>query len=680
MGIYSDLDLYLDLIRLRPRNEDIDKKFHQDRLTDIIIALLIFSLAMWFRLYIRHLLIPCAKELGCQEDLSFNYQITENDPLGLSVFFGVPTGTYLQSEGYNDFHHYYLDYVNAFVDGWNPYSGHIQEDDVLNAYVYGPFYIYIISLGSLMFGLDAYDSIMYGNIITDALTFVMVYILGKKVTGSINSMILSIIGSISPITIFFGTIRLLNSPQMNLIFLIAIYFYIEHKDTRTVLFMAIATLTKQFPLFFMMPLGLWFIRRYGFFKATNFVLKFFVFSIILSLPWILYTPDAYISKLFLARGGKNGIYCAGGGETTNLVHSFLSPEICQQYGEGGNNLIPNQELSSTIIWINFLVNSHILFYVCISILSFVGFTAYDYFENKPRLYYVFITAFFFIVHGTVARGIFKYYLTFLTPLFLLSIMYGNPDESLNINIGKGLSSTFSQWIDPKNRIGPATIKYWSVILILISIIAITFKFISYLISLFAPTVIGFWWVILIPFIFIALIKPGYHQKNQKNTVLTNKNDMIKVAISNLVAILIILGIIKLFDEKVLWFSKDKNLEMNTIYLYTSIFLILLASLNFLNKFFLKKSKFIPIITYKPSRVLSDVILTFVGLMLFFFFNREIFLIQKRQASGFVLLFGILFCGMLGEEVWQSAIKVPKEVRQRVKEFKLIRDTSNKSKI
>ena len=301
---YNSNPILLEILRVTPKKIEIEKNHKSDRLTDLLAILFIFGIAMFVRFYVRAVFI------GEYGDRVFDITIHDGDPLGIGAYLGALPGEKVNSEGYNDFYAYYIPYVEAFVDGWNPYTGHVTPDDNIAGYVYGPFYILFISLGTMWFDLAPYDSIVYSNLIFDALCYVAVYMVAKKVTGNGIALVIATLGSLSPIALYYANIRLLNAPAMTFFALVSVYFFLERRDTTAMFFLAMATLIKQFPLFLALPMGLWMWRRYGFAKGTSIIVTFILFVIVLSLPYIVTTPELYIARFFLPGSGKSVISCA----------------------------------------------------------------------------------------------------------------------------------------------------------------------------------------------------------------------------------------------------------------------------------------------------------------------------------------------------------------------------------
>ncbi|OLS22403.1 MAG: hypothetical protein HeimC2_29830 [Candidatus Heimdallarchaeota archaeon LC_2] len=656
---YSSLPaLAFDVLRVVPESTKPTNNTRNDRLTDLIIVFLVFGIALWVRFWVSSLI-----GLEGVYGTHFNIPINEEDTLGIGKYLGVDPGTSVESEGYNDYGHYYIGYVKAFVDEkWNPYSGKLDPNDpkdTLNGYVYGPVYIYSIAFGKMFFDISAEDSIIWSNIIFDSASYSMVYILAKRVTGNIVAMVVAILGSLSPIAVYYTSVRFLNAPQMNFFTLVFIYFFLEHRDTFAMFFLAAASLTKQFPMFLLMPIGFFIVRRYGFLKGVAIYLLFFVFMLLLSVPWILLTPIAYTTKLFLPGQGKPAINCPKGGEATNLVNGELNLESCKNYTDAiANGSTPNPDdiqISSFGEFLFPLINNHTIFFGSLLLISLVGFTGYDYMEKNPKLYYRFFAAFFGIGHATIARGIYKYYLSFLIPLFILALVPGNLKHSPNIRVGAALHRSWRTWLNSKYRLGPITKAYWLYFLVLVASTLGIFWTLDLIVSLFTSSsgYHNLWIFILSGLALFFIIKPGSSLDNEledSTPLLHNKR---KDSI-NLIIIFSIAYGLKIIAKE--YFNNDKD----TLIRNQMILIFFLVSFLALPYFQISvtKSKFVVTnFTFSYSQVIMDII----GLVLAFYvinlFNIEIFLIHRYLTSSAVLAFSIFILGLMGTEVWGSYFKV-----------------------
>ncbi len=657
--LISKLALTFDVLRVTPTHVKPAKNQRTDRLSDLLIILFIFGIAMWIRFYVRLVFI------GEYTEGFFHVTVKEGDPLGFGNFLGIKTGETAQTEGYVDFSHYYVPYVDAFVDkDWNPYSGNLEEGDALNGYVYGPIYIYLIAIGKAWFDLSAYDSVVYSNLIFDSLTYVMVYVLAKRVTGNVIAMLIAAIGSFSPVALFYANIRVLNAPQMNFFVLLFIYLFLEHRDTIGMFILAVATLTKQVPLFLVMPVGFFMVRRYGFFKGTTFIILYFIFILMLSIPWIILTPVSYYTRLFLPGGGKDQINCPGDGEATNLVAATIDIDTCENGPIVYSDPVIFEWIESLFGLSLFnLVNSHYLFFGSLFILAWVGFTGYDYMEKNPQMYFRFYGAYFALAHATIARGIYKYYLTFLMPFFLLAIVPGNTVKSAHIRIGALMNRGWSTWIDPRYRMKKPSLSYWALFFILICSIIGIFMLIDASISLFTTTAKyhNLWLVILIPLSVFFMLRPSPVDIKESNETISQKEYEHRYYEKLVLAF----GFVLLFLFVITFFGGIFFLGL-FYYFYYFLFIIILIfliftillSISYVIHSVTKSDRVFNSFILDYSQLLIDLIWLAINFYLFYFINQEIFLIHRYFTSVLVLASSIFLMGTLGGEIWGSFIRVP----------------------
>jgi len=651
--------LTFDLLRVTPEPPEDQKFYKSDRLTDFLIVLFIFGIAMWFRFVLRAIFI---KTYGIYV---FDIKIDESDPFGFGSFLGIAPGSVVNTEGYHDFYVYYIPYVKAYSEGWNPYTGGQVAGDHIGGYVYGPFYMISIAIGKLWFGMNATDSIVFSNIILDSLTYVMVYIILKKFTGNIIALIFALAGSFSPISFFYIAYRGLNAPIMNFSFMLFVYFYLEKRDNLSMFFLAFSILTKQFPLFMAMPVGFWMVRRYGFSKGVSYYLRFFIFLLVLSVPFILWTPIRYIFKLFLPGGGKAVMQCPSGAEAPNLFHGSLPYEAC--FNANGDEIPLQTQYLTPLHSILFgLVNSHILFFGSLILIAWIGFTGYHFLEERPRLYLVFIAAYYGLAHATIARGIYKYYITFLVPLFLMALVVGDRHKSLHLRLGYLLHRGWSTWINPRYRQKEATISFWLFFLVLVLATVGTFWLVFAAISMFTfnTNTKFLWQVLLIPVTLFVIIKPGPLPEEKKEEFVSTDGYLLQILSYVLVGII---GGVFLYKVAMRYFNS------NTAFI-TNVAMILGISLIFsliplFSQIVTKKKNLWSPFTFNPLQLLMDGIGIFLVVQFMIFFNVQVLTINRLYPTLFLLLVSFIPMGLLGKDIWLSGIRVPMQWIYRYLEIK-----------
>lgn len=634
----------LDTMRVVPTQYKVSKNKNSDRLTDLLAVLFIFGVAVFARYYSRDIFI------STYNDNIFHLIIGEEDPLGIGRYTGIEAGETLYLEGYADFGYYYLDYVDALLDGWNPYSGSRVDGDHLGGYVYGPLYIYSISIGKAWFDLSTYDSIVVSNVVFDSLSYVMVYMIGKKVSGNVIALIVAFVGSFSPIALFYANIRGLNAPLMNFLALVFVYFFLERKDGRAIFFLAMATMTKQFPLFLALPVGFWMMRRYGILKGIGFILLYIFDILLISVPWILKDPWAYVRRLFLPGGGKDIVSCPEGGEATNLVHGGLV-EICQTYG---GQAVPADSVPGFADFIFPLVNYHIIFFGFVFLFGWLALTGYDYFERDNKLYLVFFAAFYTIAHATIARGIYKYYLTMLIPFILLAFLPGNRDKSLNIRIGAMLNRMINLYMKPKYRLQKPSFGYWSGILFITLAIGGIIWVIDACISLFTTTqgYHSLWLVAFVPLALYFIKSPGPVPIETNDTISLDEHSR------NLPIWLMIAaaGSLLIYKIAALYFESESDLTRNLIIM--GIIIAIFTLLPYIAKITLKASSTFNFAKVDPNQLAWDILGLVIAFIVINFFTIQILVTHRFLTTTVVFFMGVVLMGMLQGDIWISAIRVP----------------------
>ena len=650
----------LDLLRVTPNKSDIPPNKHTDRLTDFVMILLIFSISLWFRFYSRELFIDV---YGIN---TFHLKIDNEDPLNFGNFLRANPGDTVFTEGYYDFYTYYIPYVNAYEESWNPYSGSRVAGDNIGGYVYGPFYMISISIGKLWFNLSTVDSIVYSNLILDSLTYVMIYIIAKRYTGNIFAFIIAILGSFSPISLFYIAYRGLNAPIMNFSFLVFVWAYLERKDNLSMFMLAFSLLTKQFPLFMAMPAGFWMVRRYGFFKGVGYYLRFFIYVLCLSIPYILWDPRSYIIRLFIPGGGKDDISCPSNSEATNLFHGTIPLDACFD----NNTRIPI-DLDLLPIYSDFvfsIVNSHFLFFFSLFVIAWIGFTGYDYLEEKPKLYLVFLSAYYGIAHATIARGIYKYYLTFIVPIFILGLISNHNTKSLNLKLGQTLNQSIRLFLNSKYRTQKVSFMYWvHATLVLLSFVGL-FIVIDFTISLatFYKTNSGIYYLFLILICIYFIINPTSSKtgSSQNSSFKSSKIYFSQLSIYSIIySILVYIS----FNLSQLYFTSIEHSIYNFI-------LILIIPLTFVLLPY-SQSKIINTdeiqspITKIDIQFIKEIFSILVLCIFILFFNYQILIVHRFYSTLTVFLFSFIYMALLGSDIWLSSYKVPVSIFNQYKKMK-----------
>jgi hypothetical protein len=305
----------------------------------------------------------------------------------------------------------------------------------------------------------------------------------------------------------------------------------------------------------------------------------------------------------------------------------------------------------------------------ILILSWIAFTAYDYMEADPKLYLRFIAAFYTIIHATIARGIYKYYLFMLIPFMILAVIPGNPSKSLNLRLGASINRSLKKWFDPKHRFEPTKVTYWLGITTIIIQIAGMFWLADIAISLFVTTTAyrAAWKVIIFPLILFFIYKPGPVDMDEDKDYSSTK----RIRNTNLIASALIVpisyGISKLAR---LYFENDSSSYLKH-YFVIIIIIISFILLPELAKIVLKSSESFSTVSFHWGRFIMDIFALGLAFWFINLFNLKIFQLHRYMTTTTVLVFGIVLLGMLGFEVWASSIKTPKNAIKKYRQLKLI---------
>ena len=106
--------IFIDSLRVVPEPTPSRKNLRTDRLTDLLAVLFIFGIALWIRIWVRTIF------LGTYGANVFSITIRDDDPLSIGKYLGLNPGETVNSEGYNDYGFYYIDYVNALLPSMFP--------------------------------------------------------------------------------------------------------------------------------------------------------------------------------------------------------------------------------------------------------------------------------------------------------------------------------------------------------------------------------------------------------------------------------------------------------------------------------------------------------------------------------------------------------------------------------
>ncbi len=368
---------------------------------DILIFLALIGFSIWFRYWLHGWF---EEKIG----RIFHFTVSNNNPSKYwGKMLGVSDKTKLQWEGYFDWTYYYGPYISNFLDGWNPYSGHRKPNDPLNGYVYGPFYIYFVSIPAWLFGVSALESAIWSNVFFDSLNVGMVYLIARITSSKKTSLLAALLYFFSPVVLFYSIVRVLNMPQVTFFVLLFIYLLLKNHDDSALIALIVAILTKQIALFLIGPAVVYWYRKYGPLKGTSFPLLALIYSIIGSYPWIAITFRAYLVRLLAPGRGKTTPEIPDGGVAVTLADSF--------------HYLGFTNFAKLVLYALNSFNYMGLMLIVSAITGWLIFFAYSEITEKPRQHIRVYLFFLLGIHATLARGIYKYYDPLFIPFIILAL-------------------------------------------------------------------------------------------------------------------------------------------------------------------------------------------------------------------------------------------------------------------
>ena len=412
------------ITRLRNFNlEKIDKRKMRSLIIIIFVSILLFSLS----LYLKNMASLWFWEEQINHGPGYFYWTNYNDSEVLDVWY---------LEAYGDASYYYEPYLLTFkYENWNPYAGGNYDDDPLHGYAYGPLFIYGLYFISLFVGLFhpgmersmlVYQSVKWTHLVFDSLCVVMIYIIiislnsfkeknvKKHTLGSLGAFIFLFM----PINLLYVDSVFLNTPQMCFFTLLSYLMFMKNKYKTSAFFLSIAWLSKQMPLFLLIP---WFliIWKKDSLKESllDFVVPFIVTTFILSLAWIFISPVSYAWRVFGPGKPLDFVDLDHPRHTVTLAHSFL--------------FLGSDGLANFYAAINSFMVPFLIFY---ALAAFIAYFNGKKLGKNESYFTIFTTWLIINTHLFISRGVYKYYNAFITPFILLSILVFLDDSILRLKI------------------------------------------------------------------------------------------------------------------------------------------------------------------------------------------------------------------------------------------------------
>jgi len=384
---------------------------HSKIIIDVLVMLVLFGLGIWFRHWLHY---------WFEENIGriFYLKISnKNFSSKIGQFLGLPNGYELPWEGYFDWTYYYVPYIDNFLRGWNPYSGSKTPGDPLGGYVYGPFYIYFISIPAWLFNVNAQESAVWSNIVFDSAIISMVYLIVRTKEGFWTSLFAASLYFFSPVVLFYSVVRVLNMPQVTFFIMLYFYLLITDHDDSSLIALVIAILTKQIALFLIGPAVVYWYKKYGPIRGTSFPFLTLIYLIIGSYPWIAINYYSYLVRIFGPGKGKSSLHLPKAGESVTLAESFLYLNY------------PNFA-EKVRIALNSFGNLGLMLIIS-AITGWLIFFGYQQLKRDLAFHSQIYLFFLMGAHAVMARGIYKYYDPIFIPFLILSLIISPPKAEKN---------------------------------------------------------------------------------------------------------------------------------------------------------------------------------------------------------------------------------------------------------
>ncbi len=384
----------------------LKEKFTIEIVLAVIISIGLFALALYLKQIIGGWIF---------NEVLWEYNYVYNPPSGPNKIWYFET--------YADAETYYREYLEAFRSGtWNPYK---RNEGRLDFYVYGPIFIYGLWFISLFVG--AFQPTNDINILTgltvkwtalvfDALTVMMLYIMviemkvfkERRVAKHLFGILAAGVLIFAPMNLYYIDAYYLNIPQMTFFTMVSIFLFMKQRYRFSAYFMTLAWLTKQLPLFLLIPMFLILMKKEDVrFATRRFLFPFLVSSFLVSIPWIFITPHLYLIRIF---GAGRPLYKIVLGEA-GIPYGVTFANSFQFLGI--------ESIAKFYFYINFPMIPFVFFYTLSILISHFNAKKID--EDETN-FIVYITWFFVLIHTFISRGLFKYYDAFFSPFLILTAL------------------------------------------------------------------------------------------------------------------------------------------------------------------------------------------------------------------------------------------------------------------
>jgi hypothetical protein len=379
---------------------------------DLIIA---FFLALFLRIIIAILF-----------NLYIHGIIIVSDPL-------IDEIIWYHFEPYTDYYTFYIHYGEQFTNGsWIPYQNWMIIDLGAVPYIHPPFFLYAMGIPALI----SKELVFLPFLIADMLTPVVIYKMLKDLFNPVVAGWGFLAAIFCPIPLLYNGSIFLNTSVVTLFFVLSIYYASIKKYNYSMIMLGISILFKQIALLFCVPLVAYVILQKSSenqsFKAvfTNFfryIGILFLTLLLGSLPWIILFPYDYLISMTYGVNPLLYITYIFSGQPIVFKPELVLPALNSPMN-WYKFLIPLGSPDWFILIVSAL-NSMVIGIIFVELISIFLLLYWYHKKNLEWIKFFDLLVYSIILlHLFFPRGIFKYYLTFITPLLVLWICFHYSEE------------------------------------------------------------------------------------------------------------------------------------------------------------------------------------------------------------------------------------------------------------
>ncbi|MHA2296643.1 MAG: ArnT family glycosyltransferase [Candidatus Hodarchaeales archaeon] len=381
----------------------------------MVIATLIFSLSGWKKYFFLGtginfgIFLIGIGTLGNYNTLNFQFHYLNE---------------ILSPELYNDFQFWYMQWIEAFLNGTlSPYTNEVFH------YQFPPLFYYTLGLFALIPIVPSWKTAI-PIFLYHVGTGILVYLISKKITNREKTATIAMLFYyLNPLSLIYASFLWFNPTAF--IFFVVLAFYLILLENKNLTFLgmtipiselslvsiAIGTMYKQFAAIFLPLIIIVLIRQREMKKKVDYLLDtarymfiYFGIVIILSLPFLIINFDMYTFRIF----DSTTIFSL----EFNKMISYSMPVNFNSFFVvlGLPDAITDMIGYLIINWVLMGVSAVIIYLICWSETSQIVYSKSEkvgYIIVKTALFWALVLA--FSVHFFYPRGAFKFYLLLLVP-------------------------------------------------------------------------------------------------------------------------------------------------------------------------------------------------------------------------------------------------------------------------